>query len=63
MTQRLRVQNLCTPVFVLTHHHRPSFTLARTTFHLLDATPAAALERAKEAAGAKRFESMLPPPH
>ncbi len=29
-----------TPVFVLTHHHRPSFTLADTTFHFLDATPA-----------------------
>jgi dihydrofolate reductase len=23
-----------TPVFVLTHHHRPSFTLADTTFHV-----------------------------
>ena len=30
-----------TPVFVLTHHPRPSFTLADTTFHFLDATPAA----------------------
>jgi dihydrofolate reductase len=39
-----------TPVFVLTHHERPSFTLADTTFHFLDATPAEALERAKEAA-------------
>ncbi|MEJ7719786.1 MAG: dihydrofolate reductase family protein [Ilumatobacteraceae bacterium] len=39
-----------TPVFVLTHHHRPSFTLADTTFHFLDATPAEALQRAKDAA-------------
>ncbi|HEX2578511.1 MAG TPA: dihydrofolate reductase family protein [Aquihabitans sp.] len=39
-----------TPVFVLTHHERPSFTLADTTFHFLDATPAEALRRAKEAA-------------
>ncbi len=39
-----------TPVFVLTHHHRPSFTLADTTFHFLDATPAEALRRAKDAA-------------
>ncbi|WP_116244899.1 dihydrofolate reductase family protein [Nocardiopsis sp. FIRDI 009] len=42
-----------TPVFVLTHHERPSFTLSDTTFHFLDATPAEALERAKEAAGGK----------
>ncbi|MEU4804974.1 dihydrofolate reductase family protein [Actinosynnema sp. NPDC023587] len=40
-----------TPVFVLTHHERPSFTLADTTFHFLDTTPADALARAKEAAG------------
>ena len=38
------------PVFVLTHHHRPSFTLADTTFHFLDATPAEAAQRAKDAA-------------
>lgn len=42
-----------TPVFVLTHHERPSFTLADTTFHFLDATPADALERAKDAANGK----------
>ncbi len=42
-----------TPVFVLTHHVRPSFTLADTTFHFLDTTPAEALERAKEAANGK----------
>ena len=39
-----------TPVFVLTHHERPSFTLADTTFHFLDATPADAAEQAKAAA-------------
>ncbi|NML49390.1 deaminase [Streptomyces sp. R302] len=42
-----------TPVFVLTHHPRPSFTLSDTTFHFLDADPATALERAKEAADGK----------
>lgn len=39
-----------TPVFVLTHHPRPSFTLADTTFHFIDATPAEALRQAREAA-------------
>ncbi|MGA9276388.1 dihydrofolate reductase family protein [Ilumatobacter sp.] len=39
-----------TPVFVLTHHHRPSITLADTTFHFLDATPADAAEQALAAA-------------
>src|SRR5438132_3198721 len=42
-----------TPVFVLTHHHRPSFTLADTTFHFLDATPAEALRHAMHAAEGK----------
>ncbi|MEU3710993.1 dihydrofolate reductase family protein [Streptomyces catenulae] len=42
-----------TPVFVLTHHPRPSFTLADTTFHFLDATPVEALARAKEAAAGR----------
>ncbi|MDL9935477.1 dihydrofolate reductase family protein [Gordonia sp. ABSL1-1] len=42
-----------TPVFVLTHHVRPSFTLSDTTFHFLDATPAEAAEQAKAAAGGK----------
>ena len=40
-----------TPVFVLTHHERPSITLADTTFHFLDASPVEAVERAKVAAG------------
>lgn len=38
------------PVFVLTHHERPNFTLGDTTFHFLDAAPADALERALSAA-------------
>ena len=42
-----------TPVFVLTHHLRPSFTLSDTTFHFLDTTPADALEQAKAAADGK----------
>ncbi|MGV0806710.1 dihydrofolate reductase family protein [Mycolicibacterium setense] len=39
-----------TPVFVLTHHERPSFTLSDTTFHFIDADPAAVLEQARAAA-------------
>jgi dihydrofolate reductase len=42
-----------TPVFVLTHHVRPSFSLADTTFHFLDATPNDALQTAKAAADGK----------
>ncbi|TDD90319.1 deaminase [Saccharopolyspora karakumensis] len=42
-----------TPVFVLTHHERPSFTLSDTTFHFLDATPQEAVEKAKAAADGK----------
>lgn len=42
-----------TPVFVLTHHLRPSFALSDTTFHFLDATPEEALRQAKEAADGK----------
>jgi dihydrofolate reductase len=41
-----------TPVFVLTHHPRPSVEMAGgTTFHFVDATPQEALRRAREAAG------------
>jgi dihydrofolate reductase len=41
-----------TPVFVLTHHTRPSIEMeGGTTFHFLDASPAEALKRAREAAG------------
>jgi len=41
-----------TPVFVLTHHPRPSIEMAGgTTFHFIDATPAEALRQAREAAG------------
>jgi dihydrofolate reductase len=40
-----------TPVFVLTHHPRPSIEMAgSTTFHFIDATPDAALQAAREAA-------------
>ena len=42
-----------TPVFVLTHHERPSFALGDTTFHFLEATPEEALARAMEAADGK----------
>jgi dihydrofolate reductase len=42
-----------TPVFVLTHHLRPSFSLSDTTFHFIDATPAEALAQAKAAADGK----------
>lgn len=42
-----------TPVFVLTHHPRPSFTLSDTTFHFVDGEPEAVLETAKEAAQGK----------
>ena len=42
-----------TPVFVLTHHERPSVTLADTSFHFLNASPAEALRMAKEAAHGK----------
>jgi dihydrofolate reductase len=42
-----------TPVFVLTHHVRPSFTLSDTTFHFVDASPADALELARQAADGK----------
>ncbi|MFJ1805653.1 MULTISPECIES: dihydrofolate reductase family protein [unclassified Streptomyces] len=43
----------CTPVFVMTHHTRPSFTLSDTTFHFVDGDPATVLERAREAAQGK----------
>ena len=43
-----------TPVFVLTHHTRPSIEMeGGTTFHFLDASPAEALRTAREAAGGK----------
>jgi dihydrofolate reductase len=41
-----------TPVFVLTHHLRPPMEMeGGTTFHFIDASPAEALEMAREAAG------------
>jgi dihydrofolate reductase len=40
-----------TPVFVLTHHPRPPLEMeGGTTFHFIDASPAEALETAREAA-------------
>ncbi|GHD04796.1 dihydrofolate reductase family protein [Zhihengliuella salsuginis] len=42
-----------TPVFVLTHHPRPSFSLSDTTFHFRDASPQEVLEEAVEAADGK----------
>ncbi len=42
-----------TPVFVLTHHLRPSFTRGETTFHFVDGDPATILDQAKEAAQGK----------
>jgi dihydrofolate reductase len=41
------------PVFVLTHHVRPAFTLADTTFHFIDASPEEALQIAKDASNGK----------
>jgi dihydrofolate reductase len=41
-----------TPVFVLTHHARPTIEMeGGTTFHFIDASPADALAAAREAAG------------
>lgn len=43
-----------TPVFVLTHHTRPSIEMdGGTTYHFIDASPHEALEIAREAAGGK----------
>lgn len=42
-----------TPVFVLTHHGRPSFTLDDTTFHFVDGSPLEVLNQAKAAAQGK----------
>lgn len=42
-----------TPVFVMTHHPRPSFTLSDTTFHFVDGHPAEVLAQARAAAQGK----------
>src|SRR5215218_2640719 len=42
-----------TPVFVMTHHERPSFSLSDTMFYFVGGDPAAVLDRAKEAAQGK----------
>ena len=51
-----------TPVFVMTHHERPSFTLSDTTFHFVNAEPATVLEQAREAAKARTSGSGAGPP-
>ena len=40
-----------TPVLVMTHHPRPSFSLSDTTFHFVGGDPATVLEQARAAAG------------
>ncbi len=40
-----------TPVLVMTHHARPSFTLSDTTFSFVDGDPATVLAQARAAAG------------
>jgi dihydrofolate reductase len=42
-----------TPVFVLSHHNRPSISLSDTTFHFVDGDPASILEKARAAAEGK----------
>lgn len=42
-----------TPVFVMTHHLRPTFSLSDTTFIFTDADPATVLHQAREAAEGK----------
>lgn len=43
-----------TPVFVLTHHTRPSIEMeGGTTYHFIDASPREALDTARDAAGGK----------
>ncbi len=42
-----------TPVFVLTHHVRPSFALSDTTFHFVSGHPAEVLATARAAAGGR----------
>lgn len=42
-----------TPVFVMTHHVRPSLTLSDTTFHFVDAGPSDVLTQAKAAANGR----------
>jgi dihydrofolate reductase len=42
-----------TPVFVMTHHERPSFTLGETTFHFVSGTPHEVLAQAMAAASGR----------
>lgn len=41
------------PVFVMTHHERPSITLSDTTFHFVSGEPADVLAQARAAAGGR----------
>lgn len=50
-----------TPTFVLTHHPRPPIEMeGGTTFQFHDASPAQALETAREAAGGMRGSRRTP---
>jgi hypothetical protein len=51
-----------TPVFVLTHHARPSFTLGDTTFCFVDADAAPVLDRARDPRRARTSGSAAGPP-
>ena len=52
-----------TPVFVLTHHTRPPIEMeGGTTFHFLDASPAEALDVARDAADGKDIRIGGAPP-
>ena len=52
-----------TPVFVLTHHPRPSIEMeGGTTFHFIDASPAEALERPARPRTARTYASAEVPP-
>ena len=48
-----------TPVFVLTHHLRPTFSLSDTTFHFIDAEPAEALRKPRPPPTARTCASAV----
>ncbi len=51
-----------TPTFILTHHPHPSIEMqGGTTFHFIDASPAEALETAREAADGQEYASAEAP--
>jgi len=52
-----------TPVFVLTHHPRPSIEMeGGTTFHFLDVSPAEAIKTARELLTGRTCASVEAPP-